>query len=707
MKKPLMILGLLGLMIPTNSNAAETPSAEWQARTKIAQQQGMGESAPDWLVNSESYAIYHSNDWAGLAESKVSFVTHCPVNRDFFARARTLGIRTFPYVTFFHANSHGVANMYFTGGDLRVHPDWIQIDEKGNRIRSPFWVSEDMKNEYKVCPNNKDFQDAMVAYIQKLMEMGADGIFLDCVVPQTPCYGPKFGLHKHMIEDQNQAFANLLKRTRAVIKKYRSEGALICNSGYINGMPKEYLPYMDADMAESYILSWVSKDRMGDWKDWQKKGHDLQPYIRAGKAIQALSFLGFTPYGIRNDAYFSYASARLSGLVWNGGTPVSNPEVADIYRLRLGAPLTDEREENGVYYRAFERGLVALNPDKNNARAFTVAAPITGTKFVDMYGGGMKAWNTMKQGYSNDEAQKQSGAASIKVSSSIPGEDSGASQFVTINQEKPRPLILTAWSKAENVSGEASSEYSIYVDLMYTDGTPLWGQVAVFDTGTHDWQQKTFTIQPEKPVRSATVIAMLRNKTGTVWFDNISLREEGGPELISNGAFDDLNHSPRPVDTSRSGGKLEIPAYSGRVFLYDPEITNESARTGPTLTIKTNPALGNVRFKIDGFDMWTHSGRWTTEYILGHQFGQVSIQFETAGKHTIEIVDVVPAEMNIPTGYGAGEDMNKSVNPSNPNAPSDGRKFHFKGWEGHDTNPKIEVDLDKDVTLVANFDIEE
>jgi hypothetical protein len=702
-------------MVMANLNAAEKPkhmaspetsSGQWQARTKIAQQQGMGESAPDWLMNSESYAIYHLSDWAGLAQSKVSFITHCPVNRDYFARARAMGIRTFPYVTFFHANSHGGANMFFTSGDLRVHPDWIQIDENGNRIRSPFWVSEDMKNEYKVCPNDKDFQDAMVAYVQKLMEMGADGIFLDVVVPQTSCYGPKFGVHQHMFADQNQAFANLLKRTREVIKKYRPDGALICNSGYINGMPKEYLPYMDADMAESYILTWVSTDRLGDWKDWQKKGHDLQPYIRAGKAIQALSYLGHTPYGIRNDAYFAYATARLSGLVWNGGLPLSNPETADIYRLRLGAPLTGEREENGVYYRAFERGLVAVNPDKTNARAFTIAAPIPSTKFLDMYGGGMNGWNSIQQGYSNDETQKQSGASSIKVTNPTTSEQSGALQFITINQEKPKPLVLSGWSKAENVSGEASGDYSLYVDLIYTDGTPLWGQIATFDTGTHDWQQKSFIIRPEKPIRSASVNLLLRNKSGTVWFDNVSLREEGGPELIENGAFEDANHNPRLVDVSKSGGRLEIPAYSGRVFLYDPEVSDELARTGPTLSIKTNPALGNVRFKVDGFDMWTHSGRWTTEYILGYQFGQVSLHFEKPGKHTIEIVDIVPDEMKMPTGYGSGENMNKSVSPANPNVPSDGRKFHFTGWEGHGTDPKIEVDLDKDATLVANFEIE-
>jgi hypothetical protein len=52
-----------------------------------------GEPAPQWLRESESYAMGGSpDDWDALAESKVKFITHCPVNREFFARCHALGI---------------------------------------------------------------------------------------------------------------------------------------------------------------------------------------------------------------------------------------------------------------------------------------------------------------------------------------------------------------------------------------------------------------------------------------------------------------------------------------------------------------------------------------------------------------------------------------------------------------------------------------
>ncbi len=113
------------------------------------------------------------------------------------------------------------------------------------------------------------------------------------------------------------------------------------------------------------------------------QGVKLQPFIKAGKQIQALSYLGHTGYGVREDAFFCYASARLAGFVWNGGRPLSDPETAILYQIRLGPPLGPEQEQNGVFYRLFDRGLVALNPDKTKPATLTLpesipAAPTSG-----------------------------------------------------------------------------------------------------------------------------------------------------------------------------------------------------------------------------------------------------------------------------------------------------------------------------------------
>ncbi|UCD50301.1 MAG: hypothetical protein JSW27_22580, partial [Phycisphaerales bacterium] len=53
----------------------------------------------------------------------------------------------------------------------------------------------------------------------------------------------------------------------------------------------------------------------------------------------------------------------------------------------------------------------------------------------------------------------------------------GASQTVVLDQTRPDPILATAWSKADAVGGGRDSDYALYLDLTYQDGTPLWGQV--------------------------------------------------------------------------------------------------------------------------------------------------------------------------------------------------------------------------------------
>jgi hypothetical protein len=63
------------------------------------------------------------------------------------------------------------------------------------------------------------------------------------------------------------------------------------------------------------------------------------------------------------------------------------------------------------------------------------------------------------------------------------------------------------------VTGAVDAGYSIYVDIMYMDGTPLWGQTVRFDVGTHDWQFMTKDIAGTKPIKS-----MIYENSSTIRF---------------------------------------------------------------------------------------------------------------------------------------------------------------------------------------------
>lgn len=124
----------------------------------------------------------------------------------------------------------------------------------------------------------------------------------------------------------------------------------------------------------------------------------------------------------------------------------------------------------------------------------------------------------------------------------------GASQHVTLNQTRPEPIVASVWSKAEGVTGSPDSDYALYLDLVYDDGTPLWGQTAAFATGTHDWQRREVIVLPEKPVRSLSVHLLLRRHGGKAWFRDPELRVIETP--VGAGLFDGVPIVPRGARTA-------------------------------------------------------------------------------------------------------------------------------------------------------------
>lgn len=101
----------------------------------------------------------------------------------------------------------------------------------------------------------------------------------------------------------------------------------------------------------------------------------------------------------------------------------------------------------------------------------------------------------------------------------------GVARRYVLNQEAAAPIVATGWSRAENVSGSAGNDYSLYIDLEYADGQMLWGQTAPFATGDSDWTQERVAIFPEKPIKSLTFYGLFRNRSGKASFRDLELRE--------------------------------------------------------------------------------------------------------------------------------------------------------------------------------------
>jgi hypothetical protein len=166
----------------------------------------------------------------------------------------------------------------------------------------------------------------------------------------------------------------------------------------------------------------------------------------------------------------------------------------------------------------------------------------------------VKPW---EKGYEVDQTVARSGKVSARIAiTDVNAGQHGLTYPVVLNQQKPVPFTAELWSKAQDVSGTPDSHYSLYLDLTYMDGTPLWGQISPFAVGTHDWQKRTVTVVPEKPVREVSFHAIFRSHTGTAWFDDFVFSVLDLP--AGAGVFDGI-----PVVRTAPGPRADSPQGSG------------------------------------------------------------------------------------------------------------------------------------------------
>ena len=185
-------------------------------------------------------------------------------------------------------------------------------------------------------------------------------------------------------------------------------------------------------------------------------------------------------------------------------------------------------------------------------------------------------WDGYGLGYTVDTAEHHTGSVSVRCRNDSLTAGCGAAHTLTLNQATPRPVVVSGWSKAQEVDGSADGDYSVYVDLTYADGSHLWGQTAAFDTGTHGWQRRHLLILPAKPIRAMTLYGLLRSHRGTAWFDDFDARE-----LSRNALFDGQGLIPPTLPASAHDGW----------FLRDV------AAGSPLLPIRAGSAVRGVRLE--------------------------------------------------------------------------------------------------------------
>ncbi len=117
-----------------------------------------------------------------------------------------------------------------------------------------------------------------------------------------------------------------------------------------------------------------------------------------------------------------------------------------------------------------------------------------------------------------------------------------ASQWAMLFQNEAKPVSIRARVKTQDVSGAKSDSFAIQAIVCYVDKqfTTRESKVLQLEPGTSDWHEVDLQVNPTHPVRSIQIVLRMDNRSGSAWFDKVSVRSVNAPdtECIIDGEFD-------------------------------------------------------------------------------------------------------------------------------------------------------------------------
>jgi hypothetical protein len=297
----------------------------------------------------------------------VSLVSHVPVSKTAFQQAHEQGFRVIPYVHFTDIHSFYADQDVF----LFQHPEVLLKDADGKWIHIPM-DGTDRVFRLLTCTNNPSYVKLSLAYIKKIMDWGADGIFIDNTNKRRECYAhkskdtvnPEFGpyVHEHIYpeETHNYAFGRFLESVRTLVKSYGKDKIVMLNSG----IGEDFQKHSDVCMWESFIFARGTRRAQHTWDFIKERARQNEWYVKAGRRITALSTPDISREGIKEDIFWGFCAARLVDFVWWASLKGSGAE--ELYQVHLGKDLQLLQESDKVAYRAYENGVLVLNDNSQN-----------------------------------------------------------------------------------------------------------------------------------------------------------------------------------------------------------------------------------------------------------------------------------------------------------------------------------------------------
>ena len=181
---------------------------------------------------TENYPIETIESFDGSRVNGVSLIPHVPHSKKAFEEAHKQGMKVIPYIHFTDIHSIYADQDVF----LFQHPEILLKDAGGKWVHISMDGS-DRAFRFLTCINSPSYWKLSMEYVKKMMDWGADGIFVDNVENRESCFAQKFNvaesssarnpefppyIHEHLFPDPTQDYAwdRFLQAIRTMVKSY-------------------------------------------------------------------------------------------------------------------------------------------------------------------------------------------------------------------------------------------------------------------------------------------------------------------------------------------------------------------------------------------------------------------------------------------------------------------------------------------------------
>lgn len=237
--------------------------------------------------------------------------------------------------------------------------------------------------QYTADPNSAPLREMALSRINELMDSGTSGFFVDngynddiaaSIADQSDLHAHYYGANLTSAD----AFLGLLMDIFCEVKKRNPKGIVMVN-GTVPASAEFYGLKLgdvsDGQLWESYLRSSYStlNEHVDDWDEVYRRSIEIERSWQAAPPhrMYVLSY----PWD-RNEAFFTYATAKLCDLPWSANVGITDPHHShfggrfgtypELVNIHLGHPV-NERQYGGekwgeVYVRYYANGFVMVNP---------------------------------------------------------------------------------------------------------------------------------------------------------------------------------------------------------------------------------------------------------------------------------------------------------------------------------------------------------